>query len=188
MKTKIIIIVSAMFLMFAANPSFAKRLNKQVTAKSNTVSVCPYAFLPMSPVYNNCLTLSWETDASGMDPNLNYQEADTYSVVIYGLVDYSYGTPGISTEVTDVLVCFEYKTMDQNITLDLSMIQADVLSYIANLEGISLNEIQWFSFDINTKVKGIVNATSGKRGKGKTSNTIEGPYSDPIKAYSIGIG
>jgi hypothetical protein len=187
MKTKIIIIVSALVLMFASNPGLAKQLKNQVSTKSSAVSVCPYAFLPMPPVYNNCITLSWETDTACMNLHKNYQEADTYSVVIYGLVDYSYRTLGISTEVKDVLVCLEYRTSDKCITLDLSMIQADVLSYIAKMEGISLNEIQWSPFEFNAKVKGIVSTTSGQKERGKTSNTIEGPYSDPISAFSIGF-
>lgn len=187
MKTKQIIIISAMAFILATTPCLAINLNKNINSNINNALAMqmqmsakpavayPYTFLPVAPVWS-AINLSWQVDTAKMAPNQTYQNAQTFSVMLYGLADYSYGTSEPYTQENGVLVCLEYTTTQTSISLDLSMVQADALNYIANMEGISISEIQNFTFTINAQVKGICSNTTSTRQKliQNISNAING--------------
>jgi hypothetical protein len=174
MKTKIWIILTAISLMMTAVPCFAKN------SPGKRYAVYPYEILPITQPCDNLINLSWEIDTSKLDPHKRYINARRFSVVLYGLATYWYGLSEPYTQVKDALVCLEYTTTSTSITLDLSVVQADVLNYIANMEGISVSEIQGFTFNVNAKVKGLCDF---KRIRKIGGVVIEGPYSDPVVVF-----
>jgi hypothetical protein len=92
------------------------------------------------------LDLCWdvaETQPPGAD-----QAAEKFSVEVYGLMDFSFGTG--PTMVTDYEAEFEYGTTDRCITIDL---ETDIQAYIGFYFGTPVNA---FSFGtVYAKVKGL---------------------------------
>jgi len=167
MKLRTIMTSLAVILALSVVPCTAKNLNK------NTYGGDVYRYVFESyGIDDDSINLCWGLDDP--QPDYVYYDAEKYSVVLCGDLSYSFGTIEPYTMVEDAKICINYSTTDQCIEIDRGMIEAEVLATIAASEGIPMNQIQDFSFDIMAKVKGLDphNKTSVKRQDNWFSETV----------------
>jgi hypothetical protein len=147
MKLRMTLIALALILVISVVPCTAKGPKDNYGG-----DVYRYAF--GTPVMDDdSINLCWELDAS--QPDGVSQDAEKFSVVLFGDLSYSFGTVEPYTVVEDAEVSIDYSTTETCIAIDLGMVEAEVLATIAASEGIAVEEIQNFTFDISAKVKGL---------------------------------
>ena len=158
MKLRMTLAALALILVITIVPCTAKNLDNNTYG--GDVYRYEFGTVDMDEEYIN---LCWDLDDE--QPIDVSQDAEKFSVVLCGDLSYSFGTVEPYTVVEDAEICIDYSTTDRCIEIDLSMVEAEVLATIAASEGIAVEEIQNFTFDIMAKVKGLDphNKTSVKR-------------------------
>jgi hypothetical protein len=159
MKARVFVIALALILVVVV-PCTAKGPKNNYGG-----DVMQYAF-GTADLEGYVLNLCW--DPADVQPTGATEPADKYSVEVYGLMDFSFGTA--PTTVTDFEAEFEYDTTDRCITIDL---EEDIQNYIGFYYGTPVNS---FSFGtVYAKVKGLDTEHKNPLSKKRQDNWFSEP-------------
>jgi hypothetical protein len=178
MKLRMILIALALILVISVVPCTAKNLDKNTYG--GDVYRYEFGTVEMGDDY---IDLCWALDDE--QPDGVDEAATKFSIVLYGPLAYSFGTIEPYTVVEDADMSIDYATTDQCIELDIAMIEAEVLAGIAEAEGISVDDIQDFTFDIMAKVKGLDTVKQSGKKSADNVKRQDNWFSPPVEVGSL---